>query len=69
MALPDRISVFTEQGTTKTGLLKPAPMLSSLSQDVGLAQVTRKVEETSIQMVDEASGPFNPPTALDNGQM
>ncbi len=54
MALPCRISVFTEKGTTKIGLIKPAQMLSSLSQDVALAQVAQEVEEKTIQMVDEA---------------
>jgi uncharacterized protein (DUF302 family) len=54
MALPCRISVFTEKGTTKIGLIKPGQMLSSLSQDVGLTQVAIEVEEKTIQMVDEA---------------
>lgn len=54
MALPCRISVFTEKGTTKIGLIKPAQMLSALSQDEGLLQVAREVEEKTIQMVDEA---------------
>jgi len=54
MALPCRISVFTEQGTTKIGLIKPAQMLASLSQDVALAQVAKEVEAKIIQMVDEA---------------
>jgi len=46
--------VFTEQGTTKIGLIKPAQMLSSLSQDAALAQVAIEVEEKTIQMVDGA---------------
>lgn len=54
MALPCRISVFTEKGTTKIGMIKPAQMLSSLSQDVALAQVAKEVEAKTIQMVDEA---------------
>jgi uncharacterized protein (DUF302 family) len=54
MALPCRISVFTEKGVTKIGLIKPAQMLSSLSQDAALAQVATEVEEKTIQMVDEA---------------
>lgn len=54
MALPCRISVFTEQGTTKMGLIKPAQMLFSLSQDTALAQVATAVEEKTIQMIDEA---------------
>ena len=54
MALPCRISVFTEQGKTKIGLIKPMQMLSALSQDAGLIQVAQEVEDTTLQMVDEA---------------
>ena len=54
MALPCRISVYTEQGKTKIGLIRPEPMLSSLSDDAGLAQVAKEVEEKTIQMVNEA---------------
>jgi uncharacterized protein (DUF302 family) len=54
MALPCRISVFTEKGKTKIGLIKPVQMLSALSQDAALAQVAKEVEEKTIQMVDEA---------------
>ena len=54
MALPCRISVFTEKGKTKIGLIKPAQMLSALSQDAALVQVAKEVEEKTIQMVDEA---------------
>ena len=54
MALPCRISVFTEKGKTKIGLIKPVQMLSSLSQDAALIQVAKEVEEKTIRMVDEA---------------
>ena len=54
MALPCRISVFTEGGKTKIGLIKPAQMLSSLSQDEALAQVALEVEAKTIEMVDNA---------------
>jgi uncharacterized protein (DUF302 family) len=54
MALPCRISVFTERGKTKMGLIKPVPMLSALSQDAALVQVAQEVEDKTIQMVDEA---------------
>jgi uncharacterized protein (DUF302 family) len=54
MALPCRISVFTEKGKTKIGLIKPVQMLSALSQDAALVQVAKEVEEKTIQMVDEA---------------
>jgi uncharacterized protein (DUF302 family) len=54
MALPCRISVFTEKGKTKIGFIKPVQMLSGLSQDALLVQVAKEVEEKIIQMVDEA---------------
>jgi len=54
MALPCRISVFTEKGQTKIGLIKPLQMLSALSQDAALVQIAKEVEEKTIQMVDEA---------------
>ena len=54
-ALPCRISVFTEKGQTKIGMIKPVPMLSMLSQDAALVQVAKEVEEKTTQMVDEAA--------------
>jgi len=54
MALPCRISVFTDKGKTKIGLIKPAQMLSALSQEAALVQVSEEVETKTIQMVDEA---------------
>ena len=54
MALPCRISVFTDKGQTKIGLVKPVDMLSARSQDAALVQVAREVEEKTIEMVDEA---------------
>jgi uncharacterized protein (DUF302 family) len=54
MVLPCRISVFTEKGKTKIGLIRPVQMRSALSQDAALVQITKEVEEKTIQMVDEA---------------
>ena len=54
MALPCRISVFTDRGQTKIGLIKPQQMLSSLSQDPALLQVAEQVEKSTIEMVDDA---------------
>jgi len=54
MALPCRISVFTEKGKTNIGLIKPVQMLSALSQDPALVQVAKEVEEKTIKIVDEA---------------
>ena len=54
MALPCRISVFTQSGKTMIGLIKPVAMLAALSQDPTLLQVAKEVEESTIRMVDEA---------------
>ena len=54
MALPCRISVYTEQGKTRIGLIKPMEMLSSLSSDPELLESAQEVEEQTIQMVNDA---------------
>ena len=54
MALPCRISVFTEEGSTKIGLIKPAQMLAALSENPALLEVANEVEEKTIQMVNKA---------------
>jgi uncharacterized protein (DUF302 family) len=54
MALPCRISVYTEKGKTKIGLIKPVQMLSALSQNAALTDVAKEVEAKTIKMVDEA---------------
>ncbi len=54
MALPCRVSVFTQNGQTKIGLIKPAAMLASLSQDEALRKTAQEVESSLIQMVDDA---------------
>jgi len=54
MALPCRISVFTDGGKTEIGLIRPADMLASLSEDPALAEVAEEVEAKTIQMIDEA---------------
>ena len=54
MALPCRISVFTDNGKIKIGLIRPEQMLSGLSEDESLAEVAKEVEEKTIEMVDQA---------------
>jgi uncharacterized protein (DUF302 family) len=54
MALPCRISVFTDKGKTKIGLIKPVQMLSALSEEAALVEVSEEVEAKTMQMVDEA---------------
>jgi uncharacterized protein (DUF302 family) len=54
MALPCRISVFTDKGRTKIGLIRPGQMLADLSQDPAIVQVAAEVEASTLRMVDEA---------------
>ena len=54
MALPCRISVYTEKGHTWIGLIKPAQMLAALSQDPALMEIAQAVEAATMQMVDQA---------------
>lgn len=54
MALPCRISVFSEKGRIQIGLIKPMQMLSALSQDPALVDVANEVERQTIQMVNDA---------------
>jgi len=54
MALPCRISVYTEKGKTMIGMIKPVPMLATLSQDAALAVVAQEVERKTKEMIEEA---------------
>jgi uncharacterized protein (DUF302 family) len=51
--LPWRISVFTENGATRIGLIRPAPMLAALCENARLSRLAREDEEKMIQIVDE----------------
>ena len=54
IALPCRISVYTEGGKTLIGMIKPAQMLAGLSTDSGLHDVADEVEAKTVRMIDEA---------------
>lgn len=54
MALPCRISVYTENNQTKIGMIEPAKMLDVLSQDAALTRVASEVEATLINMINDA---------------
>ena len=54
MALPCRISVYTEAGKTRIGMIKPAQMLAGLSDDPTLQGVADEVEATTVRIIDEA---------------
>lgn len=54
-ALPCRISVYTEKGQTKIGMIKPGDMLASLSDDPALATVAAEVEATTTAIIKAAT--------------
>ena len=54
MALPCRVSVYTDRGKTKIGMIKPTALLASLSQSEHLKKVAEEVEEKIIQMIHDA---------------
>lgn len=53
LALPWRISVFTENGATKIGLNRPETMLALFGPSPELARVAQEIEERMIQIVDD----------------
>ena len=55
MALPCRISVYTENGTTHIGMIKPVPMLGMLSTAPALTTIAQDVEQATVCMIDEAA--------------
>lgn len=54
MALPCRISVYTEGGETRIGMIEPERMLGVLSDDPALDAIARGVGESTRRMIDEA---------------
>lgn len=55
MALPCRISVYTEKGKTLIGMIRPEMMLGMLSNDPALAAIASEVEAATKRMIDEAA--------------
>jgi uncharacterized protein (DUF302 family) len=54
MGLPCRVSVYSEGGKTKIGMMRPSAMLKALSDSPALASVAQDVEKTIIEMISEA---------------
>lgn len=54
MALPCRISVYTEGDQTRIGMIEPERMLGLLSDDPALAAIAREVGDATRRMIDEA---------------
>ena len=59
MALPCRISVFEDGGTTKIGTVLPTELLRQLSRDADLGTVAAEVEKTIKAIIDDAAAPRN----------
>lgn len=54
MALPCRISVYQEQGTTKIGMIRPTALLALFPGAADLKTVAEDVERETMRMIDEA---------------
>jgi uncharacterized protein (DUF302 family) len=54
MALPCRVSVYTEGGRTRIGMIRPLDILRGLSDDPTLAETGARVEQRVIEMIDAA---------------
>ncbi|MCR1795259.1 DUF302 domain-containing protein [Leptospira sp. WS58.C1] len=53
-ALPCRISVYTDHGKTKIGMIRPEPLLRTLSDSKVLAQEAREVESDLIRIIQSS---------------
>ena len=58
VALPCRISVYTEAGHTRLAMIRPAEMLQNLSSDPELMDVAQQVEVATTAMIQEAATPI-----------
>ncbi|NOX32509.1 MAG: DUF302 domain-containing protein [Deltaproteobacteria bacterium] len=54
MALPCRISVYSEDGKTKIGMIRPKALLEYLSVSDSLKGVAQEVETATMQMIEQA---------------
>lgn len=55
MALPCRISVYTEADQTRIGMIRPEGMLRTLSSDPALIDVAREVEASTAAIIEAAA--------------
>ena len=54
LALPCRMSVFTEHGRTHVGMIPPTSILSLVGNERDLEEMANAVEQTMRQIIDEA---------------
>lgn len=55
MALPCRVSVYSENGKTKIGMIRPTTMLKALSDSPKLEAIAKEVETAIIAMIDKTA--------------
>jgi uncharacterized protein (DUF302 family) len=55
MALPCRISVFTDGSQTRIGMIRPEGMLQSLCSDPDVVEVAREVESATKAIIESAA--------------
>ena len=55
IALPCRVSVYSEFGKTKIAMAQPTKMLAALSDSTELALIAKEVEEEITAMIDDAA--------------
>jgi uncharacterized protein (DUF302 family) len=53
MALPCRVSIYSQDGHTKVGMINPSMMLEMLSDDEQLTPIAEEVESTIVQIMNE----------------
>jgi len=54
MVLPCRISVYSDEGKTKIGMIKPKALLEVLSNSDSLMKIAEEVEAITMEMIKEA---------------
>ena len=52
MALPCRVSIYTDKGATKIGMIRPGMMLSMMSEDPTLQEVAMEAERLLCNAID-----------------
>lgn len=55
VALPCRISVYTDSGQTRFSMILPSQMLHALSTDSELLDIAQQVDVSTTAMIDEAA--------------
>ena len=54
MVLPCRISVYTENGTTKIGMINPSTLMHESSHEEALKNLACEVEQKAKEMINQA---------------